>query len=156
MPGTRRHAQRMQGLWLALLICPLLTAPTNAISQENTLRFKHYSIDDGLSHSKVNCIFQDQRGYMWFGTNEGLNRFDGYHFTAYRYNPHISANLSANLIRWIAQDRQNRLAIATEAGGLNIYDPKTDSFQALTPAPSSPVRISHADEIGRASCRERV
>ena len=145
MPGTRRHAQRMQGLWLALLICPLLTAPTNAISQENTLRFKHYSIDDGLSHSKVNCIFQDQRGYMWFGTNEGLNRFDGYHFTAYRYNPHISANLSANLIRWIAQDRQNRLAIATEAGGLNIYDPKTDSFQALTPAPSSPVRISHAD-----------
>jgi ligand-binding sensor domain-containing protein len=145
MKDLVQNPRRTRRLVLILLIYPLLLMAPRARTQENTLRFKHYSIDDGLSHSKVNYIYQDKRGYMWFGTNEGLNRFDGYQFTAYRYNPHGSGNLSANLVRCITEDHKGRLWIATEAGGLDIYDPKTDAFQAITPDIDSRIRISHAD-----------
>ena len=54
--------------------------------QNQNIRFKSYTIDDGLSHNKIECIFQDKKGFMWFGTNEGLNRFDGLAFTVYKNN----------------------------------------------------------------------
>ena len=57
----------------------------NSFSQK--IKFKHLTIESGLSQSTVNSIFQDSDGYIWFGTQDGLNKYDGYNFTVYRKNP---------------------------------------------------------------------
>jgi hypothetical protein len=92
-----------------------LSIPLHA--QGNDLKFEHFSIEDGLSHSKVNCIFQDDRGFLWVGTNDGLNKFDGYEFTVYRWKPNDPQGLSAQLGRAVMQDRKGNLWIGTEAVG---------------------------------------
>src|SRR5512138_913143 len=62
------------------------------------LRFDHLGIEQGLSQSSVNVIFQDSRGFLWFGTQDGLNRYDGYSFKTYKPDPDVPGSLSD---RWI-------------------------------------------------------
>ena len=68
-----------------LTVSLLLTAISTTMAQQ--FYFTGYSIGDGLSQSVVNCIFQDSRGFLWIGTQNGLNRFNGYKFEVYTYNP---------------------------------------------------------------------
>ncbi|MEJ2354171.1 MAG: two-component regulator propeller domain-containing protein, partial [Anaerolineales bacterium] len=65
-----------------------------SISSRRDLKFEHLSVEHGLSHSSVNCIFQDSQGFMWFGTDDGLNKFDGYTFRVYRHEPGNLGSLS--------------------------------------------------------------
>jgi ligand-binding sensor domain-containing protein len=113
--------------------------------QENDLKFEHFSIENGLSHSKVNCIFQDDRGFLWLGTNDGLNKFDGYEFTVYRWKPNDPEGLSAQLVRAVWQDRKGNLWIGTEGGGINLFDRDTNSFRQFTTDSTSEIRISGQD-----------
>ncbi len=92
--------------------------------------FRHYSIENGLSQSVVNCISRDNEGYLWFGTQNGLNRFDGYSFKKYIYNPTDTGSISDNWIFSIAQDLDNNLWFATKSG-LNRYDKKTGKFATV-------------------------
>ncbi len=128
-----------------LLIIVLLFISHPLHAQENGLKFEHFSIEDGLSHSKVNCIFQDHRGFLWLGTNEGLNKFDGYEFTVYRWKPNDPQGLSAQLIRAVLQDRKGNFWIGTEGGGINLFDRDSESFRHFTPDSSSEIRISGQD-----------
>lgn len=114
-------------------------------AQENDLKFECFSIDDGLSHSKVNSIFQDDRGFLWLGTNDGLNKFDGYEFTAYRWKPNEAQGLSAQLVRVVMQDSKGNLWIGTEGGGVNLFDRDSNSFRHFTPDSASEIRISSQD-----------
>ncbi len=57
-----------------------------AYSQNPNIKFERFGLDDGISNSNVLCILQDKRGFMWFGTKDGLNRYDGYKFTVYKSN----------------------------------------------------------------------
>lgn len=82
--------------------------------------FSGYSIADGLSQSVVTCILQDSKGYLWFGTQNGLNKFNGYTFDIYTYNPDDSTSISNNWIYSIDEDRDGNLWIGTK-GGLNKY-----------------------------------
>src|SRR5688572_161056 len=93
-----------------------------AIGQEQRIRFEHHETSNGLSQSNVSCILQDSRGFMWFGTRDGLNRYDGYKFTVYRNDPRNPHSLSNNFIRGIAESRNGDLWIATLGGGLCRYD----------------------------------
>lgn len=68
----------------------LLVASGIAQAQELKLKFEQFTTERGLSQSRVNCIVQDRRGFIWIGTNDGLNRFDGYTFTVYRYNAQVN------------------------------------------------------------------
>ena len=106
------------------------------------LRFDHLTIEDGLSHSKVNTIHQDKRGYMWFGTNDGLNRYDGYTFSSYQHSPADETSLSHNLVRHILEDREGNLWVATDAGGLNLYRRDRDSFERIQHDPDDPASLS--------------
>ena len=58
--------------------------------------FRHLAVEDGLSQNTINCIYQDYYGFMWFGTQDGLNCYDGFRFTTYRGEPEDSASLSHN------------------------------------------------------------
>ncbi|NQT26279.1 histidine kinase [candidate division KSB1 bacterium] len=92
------------------------------------MKFEHLTLNSGLSQSNVQTILRDTRGFMWFGTEDGLNRYDGYNFQIYRNNPDDSTSISSNYITKILEDKMGRLWIATLGGGLNIYDRKLDSF----------------------------
>ncbi|MDZ7273528.1 MAG: histidine kinase [candidate division KSB1 bacterium] len=141
-----RHChQRRRGIRVLLLILPVVGLSTPLSARENDLKFVCFSIKDGLSHSKVNSIFQDRRGFLWVGTNDGLNKFDGYEFTVYRWQPNKTQGLSAQLVRMVMEDSRGRLWIGTEGGGLNLLDRDSNTFRHFTPDSSSPIRISGQD-----------
>jgi signal transduction histidine kinase/ligand-binding sensor domain-containing protein/AraC-like DNA-binding protein len=119
-------------------------------------RFKHINRNDGLSQSNVTCILQDYKGFMWFGTRDGLNRYDGYTITVYRNDPSNVRSLSHNYIRTIYEDKQHRLWIGTEDGGLSLYNRTTDDFTNYLHNPrdtrsisSNKVRAIAEDSKGR-------
>src|ERR1043165_6265498 len=90
-----------------------------AFSQQQQIRFEHLGINDGLSQSNVTCVLQDSRGFMWFGTQDGLNRWDGYQFTVYKNRVDDSTTISNNSIKSIAEDSEGNIWVATWGGGLN-------------------------------------
>ncbi len=90
--------------------------------------FHHFSLSQGLSQSSVNAIVQDRQGYLWFGTQDGLNRFDGYSFTLFRAIPGDSASISDNYIWSLLEDGDGNLWAGTLSGGLNKYDPRQGRF----------------------------
>ncbi len=100
----------------------------NGYSQQ--YNFSNYSINDGLSQSVVNCIFQDSQGYIWIGTQSGLNRFDGENFVVYNYNPTDTNSISSNWIYSIAEDFNGNLWIGAK-GGLNKYVVKQNKFERI-------------------------
>ena len=77
--GPNKHIARVADI--ACLIAAVLLSAATVFAQR--LAIRHYGVPDGLAHSGVHSIYQDARGYLWFGTNEGVSRFDGYRFTNY-------------------------------------------------------------------------
>jgi len=92
------------------------------------MKFKRLNVGDGLSQNTITCILQDRTGFMWFGTEDGLNRFDGYTFSVFRNDPSDQKSLSYDEITSICEDRSGILWIGTNGGGLNAYDPVTELF----------------------------
>lgn len=91
-------------------------------AQIPSLYFDRLTMQNGLSHNKVNCIIRDHRGFMWFGTNDGLNRYDGHNFVVFRYEAGNPSTISGNIISDILEDEKGVLWIATADGGLTRYD----------------------------------
>jgi signal transduction histidine kinase/ligand-binding sensor domain-containing protein/DNA-binding response OmpR family regulator len=89
--------------------------------------FKHFLTEDGLSDNSINCIFQDRTGFLWVGTRNGLNRFDGYQFKIFRHDSTNPASISNNYIQCIFEDHLGILWMATWKG-LNRFDPHTERF----------------------------
>jgi signal transduction histidine kinase/ligand-binding sensor domain-containing protein len=92
------------------------------------LRFSHLTTSDGLSQSNVKAILQDRTGFMWFATQDGLDRYDGNTFVVYKHSPKDANSISANLITDLLEDDQGYLWVATYTGGVNKFDPKTERF----------------------------
>jgi ligand-binding sensor domain-containing protein len=113
----------------------------NKSSRASTV-FQRYTVEDGLSHSTINCILQDQQGFMWFGTDDGLNRFDGYSFKVYRNDPEDPDSLSHNMIMGLVEDSQGYLWIGTYGGGLDRFDPQTQIFTHFRHLPEDPGSLS--------------
>jgi len=120
--GSGKSAKRNLLFFFCFIPAALLPAgPPN-------LRFKHLTLRDGLSQSHVQCIIRDTLGFMWFGTEDGLNRFDGYGFRIYRHDPDDETSLASSHITAMVNDRRGRLWIGTAGGGLNRYDRERDRF----------------------------
>ena len=109
------------------LIAYLFICCLQGYSQKNEYQFMHFDVRQGLSHNQVNTIFKDDKGFMWFGTMSGLNRFDGYDFKVFRNDLLDTTTLSDNYISNIFELPDRKLWIVTRNGN-NIYDPKTESF----------------------------
>ncbi|WP_215224920.1 hybrid sensor histidine kinase/response regulator transcription factor [Echinicola shivajiensis] len=99
---------------------------------DNRVKFKNISIDEGLSQSSVLCILQDHKGFMWLGTRDGLNRFDGNAFTVYRYNYEDDSSISNNYVKSLHEDSEGVLWVGVQ-NGLNKYLPGKDAFERITP-----------------------
>src|ERR1700754_804796 len=99
----------------------------SAQAQRKNLKFAVLDINDGLSQNNVMCVLEDSRGFLWFGTRDGLNKYDGYKFTRYRYETQNPYSISNNFINAITEDDSGNIWVATNSG-LNRYDRKTDRF----------------------------
>lgn len=102
---------------------------------------------EGLSHNTVYAITQDQQGFMWFGTADGLNRYDGYRFEVYRHNPGDPLSLSHNTVRALYEDPSGNFWVASESG-LDLLDASRQHFQAIdyvAPAPLTINSLTSAD-----------
>ena len=112
---------------LFMIVFMLITG-LNVLAQD--FFFTRYPIESGLSQSVVNCIFQDSKGYIWVGTQNGLNRFDGYNFEIFTYNPSDTTTISNNWIYSIDEDRNGDLWIGTK-GGLNQFVRSEKKFRRI-------------------------
>ncbi len=109
------------------------------IYAQNHIAFKSLTVQDGLSLSNVTCIFQDSRGFVWFGTQDGLNRYDGYNFKIFKNDPKDTTSLINNFIYTIFEDTSGILYIGSQGGGFQKYDPLTESFIGV---PAGSVNLS--------------
>ncbi len=120
--------------------------PTHQKKLRQSPRFENISTEQGLSGSGVACIYQDRQGFMWFGTTDGLNRFDGYQFKVYIHDPRDPASLSENSVTCIHESGDGKLWFGTKGGGLNRFDPSTERFVHFRHDPNDPHSLSH-DEV---------
>jgi len=97
------------------------------------MRFDHLTVMDGLSENSVQAIHQDRQGFLWFGTQEGLNQYDGYDFTVYKADPNDPDALSDAFITAIVEDSTGALWLGTYYGGLNRFDRQTGAFEHFLP-----------------------
>ena len=117
---------------LRAVVLFLFWIPTYLAAQDGDIRFGRISVEDGLSQNAVNCICQDSKGFLWFGTQDGLNRYDGYNFIIYKHDPQDQSTLSDNFISDILEDRAGILWIGTQSGGLNRFDRNSGRFIRYT------------------------
>lgn len=98
------------------------------VSSQEEINFISLTTKEGLSSNSVNAILKDRFGLLWFATVDGLNKFDGTHFTVYRNKPEVSASLQSNEILSIHEDKTGNLWVGTGGGSLSLYDRKKDAF----------------------------
>ncbi|UCH92306.1 MAG: PAS domain-containing protein [Candidatus Aminicenantes bacterium] len=125
------------------VLCVLLNTSFHVCSQEEHIEFQHITVDHGLSNGLIYCICQDRKGFLWFGTDNGLNKYDGYDFKIYwnqRENPN---SLSNNTVLSIIEDQYGALWIGTFGGGVNKFDPKTETFTRYQTDTGNPKSINN-------------
>ena len=166
----------------ALLACLVFNISLNA-AESSTQQF---TITEGLSNNSVKTIFQDSRGFLWIGTEDGLNRYDGYNFEVFKSGGENGESLAGNCITAIEEDRNGNIWIGTSHNGISILLNNTGTLKHYQAKPGDAtalpenmvadfyltaagemwiklenylVRYNEVDDsfqIGRASCRERV
>src|SRR6185437_3863548 len=116
-------------MWKAvsIYIITSITGMSVLLGQGPKLRFTHLSGEQGLSNSWIEAIFQDSRGFMWIGTRNGLDRYDGQQFKIYQSNKKDTTSISDNSIKYIYEDIDHNLWVGT-ANGLNRFDANKDCF----------------------------
>ena len=109
------------------MLLSILWIYSEALGQSNAFRFTHLTTKEGLSDSSVKGIVRDHQGFMWFGTANGLNRYDGYTFKIYKHQTGDTSTLTDNVINVIYEDRDSLLWIGTDIG-LHLFDRSKDDF----------------------------
>ncbi|MEG0754187.1 MAG: two-component regulator propeller domain-containing protein, partial [Angelakisella sp.] len=113
----------------ALTLLLLVFCLGNIFAQQTSYYFKHYNNNSGLSQNTVMSIFQDSKGFIWMGTKNGLNRFDGHEFKIYQRGESLH-ELKNSMIFSICEDRNNTLWIGTDQG-ISLYNPFTEKFSSF-------------------------
>lgn len=109
------------------------------------MRIEQFNSSQGLYQRHITTIFQDQSRFLWVGTSDGLCRYDGYQFETYRFDPLDATSISGNYIQQITQDRFGKLWITTSGGGINRFDPASQSFHHFHNVDSDSFSLSNDD-----------
>ena len=129
-----RAASLLVGLWCCL--AAQVEVHADPVTHAQAIRFEHLLPEDGLSNATAYSLLQDRTGFLWIGTEGGLNRFDGYHFETFRHDPNAVTSLASDDISFLLEDASGLLWLATWGGGLDRFDPVTRSFQHFRSDPS--------------------
>ena len=127
--------------FLSLLLIWLFFTMT-AFAENGKIKFEHLSIEEGVSHNLIYTIMQDSRGFMWFGTMYGLAKYDGIQYTVYRHNASDSTSISFDDIISLHEDRYGKIWVGTWGGGLNQFDPASETFVRYLHDPENPASIA--------------
>jgi signal transduction histidine kinase/ligand-binding sensor domain-containing protein/AraC-like DNA-binding protein/ActR/RegA family two-component response regulator len=130
-------------MYKTLTCCCLLLLFALNITGQNKVRY--LTIDQGLANNTVTCISKDRQGFMWFGTYDGLNRFDGYVFSKYSHIIGDSSSLADNLVTAIAEDNDGRHWVAA-AKGVSVLDDKTSLFSHVKYLPATEAKGKSSNE----------
>jgi signal transduction histidine kinase/ligand-binding sensor domain-containing protein/DNA-binding response OmpR family regulator len=115
----------------------------HSIAQKRNFSFESLSVEQGLSQSSVLSICQDSRGFLWIGTEDGLNKYDGYKFTVFKNIPNDSTSIGDSRVNAIIEDRISNLWIGTSGGGLNMLERHSGKFRRYKNIPSDPTSLSN-------------
>lgn len=126
--------------WVAHGNCLLAQRESAVKMSQSEIRFEQLSVEQGLSSNFINCMLQDRLGFIWIGTENGLNRFDGYEAIIYRYEPEAAEGLSAIDISALYEDAHGNLWIGTSYG-LNKFDPISESFERFLHDPQDSLSL---------------
>lgn len=124
-------------LFLVIFLQPLF-----ALAQRPDIRFSLISNEHGLSNNTIECIYQDHKGFIWFGTRDGLNKYDGYTITVFKTNVKDANSISDNYVKCIYEDRNRQLWIGT-SNGLNRFNADKNSFIRFKHLPGESATISN-------------
>lgn len=127
----------------AFVFCLFVLFLTLSHGFSQKLSFRKYQVDQGLSENTVQAIIQDNLGFMWFGTKDGLNRFDGYQYRIYKNNPYDNKSIGNNFIRALYQDRNGIIWVGTDSR-VFLLDPSTETFQPFLKSTANGVSVSSA------------
>lgn len=111
----------------ACLFCFIIVC-SGAFAQAPDIKFTRIGNKQGLSNTTIECIYQDSRGFIWIGTQDGLNRYDGIKMTSYKNIPNDSTSISDNFIRCICEDHDHNLWVGTSYG-LNKFNANNNTFK---------------------------
>lgn len=122
---------------VVILLLGLLFSHSQLTGQENRFVFSHINVNDGLSQNQINCIYRDMNGFIWFGTNAGLNRFDGSNIELFTNEKSVNGSIRDNTINAIAEDKKGNLWIGTGKGvsvlNIQTYQFKDFEYSSLSP-----------------------
>lgn len=138
--ATRRTEPCASHLLLAFSLIP---AAAECQAQAPDLRFEHLTVDDGLPSNWISAVYQDRLGFMWFGTNEGLCRYDGYACTVYRHDPNDPNSLSTDGVVALLEDQDGMIWIGHDGGGLSRFDPASETFTQYRHDEADPRSLSN-------------
>ena len=113
------------------------TTPQSVDASVSDVRFTHLTTNDGLSQGYVVDILQDRRGFMWFATRDGLNRYDGYTFVVHKHDPNDPGSLNSNFLQDLMEDEHGNLWVATNTG-VNRFNLATERMYSIPSRPQQP------------------
>ena len=116
---------------IILIIGIVLADSSTLVEAKTDIMFKNITIEEGLSQATVETIYQDSKGYMWFGTNDGLNRYNGYDFKVYRNEIGSKLSLTSNYIMKIVEDKNSNLWVVTLNGLNKLNSDRSEVTQYL-------------------------
>lgn len=140
---------------LIFLFCLIESAYCCLQATDEHYYFKNLNIENGLSQNTVTAILQDKKGFMWFGTKDGLNRYDGLSFRKFKHNDFNKRSIGNNFVTALYEDKAGNIWVGTDVG-LYIYYPEKDAFEHFMEQTSTKVRIDRAISMISGDVKGRV
>ncbi len=143
--GNLARREGLAALGGCVLVAQLAPGPP-ALAEtapDPTARFRHFTVADGLSDARTRGLLQDSRGFLWVGTVNGLDRYDGLRFRTFRHDASVPGSIGPGVPVVLTEDARGRIWIGLMGGGLNRYDPSTERFTRYRHDPADPASLSN-------------
>ncbi|MBL7815199.1 MAG: hypothetical protein JNL70_09320 [Saprospiraceae bacterium] len=140
---------------LLTVFCLLCVVRQELWAQLDNLRFEYITIQNGLPHNRINAILQDKNGFMWFGSQDGLVRYDGYECRIYKQQQSNAVGFRGKNVECLLEDQLGNLWVGMQSGGINIREARTGHFynisqsETFKPIADSWIRVILEDKKGR-------
>lgn len=142
-PGYLKLPKGVFFVYMTRIFLGLLCFGNFALAQVNDINLEHILTDKGLSQNTIHCVLQDSHGFLWFATEDGLDKYDGYNFKVYKNDPHDPYSIPDNFIWTLYEDSEGTLWVGTNSGGLCKFNRQNERFTRYRHEQNNPKSISY-------------